>query len=302
MMTPDYFANFFFSRAATDAGTKADTSPPMAAIWRTNVAVIGRTVRRRRQENGLHLRRHGRVHAGHLHLVVEVGGVAQPADQQRRACLRAAATTRLSKVMQTACTFPCAPPARRSARALRGVRRRKTAASCPDARRSPAPACRQGARPGAPHRYGRWSPGRRSRRKGRSAAWSGVYPAVFGPARPGAHEAAGTHGLCGFWPLNPSNHPAATNVGHGATGAVMLKSISAVVAAAAIAAAITLLVGAGERTGRRAPGETGRGRAAPPARSGPGPISIASAPGSAIRACASSPPTGSPATEPRRHL
>ena len=34
--------NFFFSRAATAAGTKAETSPPMPAIWRTNVAVIGR--------------------------------------------------------------------------------------------------------------------------------------------------------------------------------------------------------------------------------------------------------------------
>ena len=31
------------SRAATEAGTKLDTSPPMPAIWRTKVAVIGRT-------------------------------------------------------------------------------------------------------------------------------------------------------------------------------------------------------------------------------------------------------------------
>ena len=36
-------ANLRFSRAATSAGTKAETSPPMAAIWRTKVAVIGRT-------------------------------------------------------------------------------------------------------------------------------------------------------------------------------------------------------------------------------------------------------------------
>src|SRR5215471_15353716 len=36
-------ANFFFKRAATGPGTKAETSPPMPAIWRTNVAVIGRT-------------------------------------------------------------------------------------------------------------------------------------------------------------------------------------------------------------------------------------------------------------------
>ena len=36
-------ANLVFRLAATDGGTNADTSPPMAAIWRTSVAVIGRT-------------------------------------------------------------------------------------------------------------------------------------------------------------------------------------------------------------------------------------------------------------------
>jgi len=40
----DLPANFCFSRVATAAGTKAETSPPMPAIWRTNVAVIGRTI------------------------------------------------------------------------------------------------------------------------------------------------------------------------------------------------------------------------------------------------------------------
>ena len=30
-------------RLATDAGTKAETSPPIPAIWRTSVALIGRT-------------------------------------------------------------------------------------------------------------------------------------------------------------------------------------------------------------------------------------------------------------------
>ena len=34
--------NFSFSRAATSGGTKRDASPPMPAIWRTSVAVIGR--------------------------------------------------------------------------------------------------------------------------------------------------------------------------------------------------------------------------------------------------------------------
>src|SRR6185437_2719108 len=36
-------ANFFFRLAATADGTNAETSPPIAAIWRTSVAVIGRT-------------------------------------------------------------------------------------------------------------------------------------------------------------------------------------------------------------------------------------------------------------------
>ena len=52
----------------------------MPAIWRTSVAVIGRTADRGRQEYRVHLRRHGLVHAGDLHLVVEVGAVAQAAD------------------------------------------------------------------------------------------------------------------------------------------------------------------------------------------------------------------------------
>ena len=39
---PGFPANLFFRRAATGAGTKPETSPPMPAIWRTKVAVIGR--------------------------------------------------------------------------------------------------------------------------------------------------------------------------------------------------------------------------------------------------------------------
>src|SRR5262245_32756942 len=34
--------NFALRLAATEAGTKAETSPPIEAIWRTSVAVIGR--------------------------------------------------------------------------------------------------------------------------------------------------------------------------------------------------------------------------------------------------------------------
>src|SRR5262245_58935525 len=40
---PDLLANFDFNRATTGGGTKDDTSPPIEAIWRTSVAVIGRT-------------------------------------------------------------------------------------------------------------------------------------------------------------------------------------------------------------------------------------------------------------------
>ena len=64
------------------AARRATTSPPIAAIWRTSVAVMGRTPVRGRQEHGLDLGRHGAVHAGELHLVVEVGAVAQAPDEQ----------------------------------------------------------------------------------------------------------------------------------------------------------------------------------------------------------------------------
>ncbi len=79
------YLNLALSRAATLAGTKCEMSPPILAIWRTSVAVIGRTGGRRRQEHRLHLRHHRPVHAGHLHLVIEVGAVAQSPDQDGRA-------------------------------------------------------------------------------------------------------------------------------------------------------------------------------------------------------------------------
>src|SRR5262249_20302357 len=41
---PDLPANLDLRRRATAAGTKAETSPPIAAIWRTSVAVMGRTI------------------------------------------------------------------------------------------------------------------------------------------------------------------------------------------------------------------------------------------------------------------
>src|SRR5262249_4876186 len=36
--------NLAFRALATEGGTKAETSPPMPAIWRTKVAVVGRTL------------------------------------------------------------------------------------------------------------------------------------------------------------------------------------------------------------------------------------------------------------------
>ena len=53
----------------------------MPAICRTKVAVIGRTAGEAGKEYRLHFGRHGGVHAGHLHLVIEIGGVAHAADQ-----------------------------------------------------------------------------------------------------------------------------------------------------------------------------------------------------------------------------
>src|SRR5258708_9961285 len=41
---PDLPANVAFRRTATGAGTNGDTSPPMDAICRTSVALIGRTI------------------------------------------------------------------------------------------------------------------------------------------------------------------------------------------------------------------------------------------------------------------
>ena len=71
---------FRFKRAATARGTKAETSPPMPAICRTKVAVIGRTAGDAAGTWSGRLR-HGGVHPGQLHLIVEIGAVADAADQ-----------------------------------------------------------------------------------------------------------------------------------------------------------------------------------------------------------------------------
>ncbi len=78
-----YFANFAVSRASTGAGTKVETSPPMPAICRTSVAVMGRTMGEAGRKNGLDAGSHGTIHARHLHLIIKVCPVTQAADQQR---------------------------------------------------------------------------------------------------------------------------------------------------------------------------------------------------------------------------
>ena len=55
---------FCLQAAATAGGTKAETSPPMAAIWRTSVAVIGRTATDAGRNTVWTSGRHGLVHAG----------------------------------------------------------------------------------------------------------------------------------------------------------------------------------------------------------------------------------------------
>ena len=168
---PDLPANFDFSRATTAGGTKGDTSPPMEAICRTSVAVIGRTAGRRRQEHGLDVRRHGAVHARHFHLVVEIGAAAQPADQDARALALGGRHHQIGK--RDAAKL--APGLARNRRAglvqhrqpLVGAEQRRLARVRADRQHQPF---RKPRRLRARYRDVRSSPGRRSREKGRCAA------------------------------------------------------------------------------------------------------------------------------------
>ena len=78
-------ANFAFRRAATDGGTNCETSPPMDAICRTSVAVIGRMIGDAGRNTVCTSGAMRPVHPRHFHLVVEIGRAAQPADEERRA-------------------------------------------------------------------------------------------------------------------------------------------------------------------------------------------------------------------------
>ena len=67
------------------AARSALTSPPIEAIWRTSVAVIGRTGGDAGRKTVCTSGAIAPFMPGHLHLVVEVGAAAQAADQHRRA-------------------------------------------------------------------------------------------------------------------------------------------------------------------------------------------------------------------------
>jgi hypothetical protein len=78
-----YPANFFSRAALTTFGTKAETSPPIAAIWRTRLAAMCLVSGRRSQKNRLDLGGKRSIHARHLHFMIEVAGIAEPANDNR---------------------------------------------------------------------------------------------------------------------------------------------------------------------------------------------------------------------------
>ena len=78
---------FAFRPCDTAGETKVEASPPMSAIWRTRFAAMWRTFGEAATNTVWMRRRHRAVHAGHLHLVVEVGAIAQAAEDDRRLVL-----------------------------------------------------------------------------------------------------------------------------------------------------------------------------------------------------------------------
>ena len=91
-------ANFAFSAATTFGGAKGEASPPIEAIWRTRVAVIGLTgdeAGRKTVRNG----RHRAVHPRHLHFEVEIGRVRKPRMIRVAPEARAASTASPVKAM-----------------------------------------------------------------------------------------------------------------------------------------------------------------------------------------------------------
>ena len=88
MNTSEHHAEYFlFKAAATWAGTKASNVAAhggnLADKARSDVAGF----RRRGQKHRFNVRDHGGVHSRHLHFVVEIAGVAQPADDDAGANL-----------------------------------------------------------------------------------------------------------------------------------------------------------------------------------------------------------------------
>ena len=135
-------------RSATTGGTKGSMSPPICGDLPDKRGGDVAGLRARRQENRLQPGRHRAVHAGHLHLVVEVGAVAQPADQDRRADLAREIDDQI--VEGAGLDLDArrrAQRRRRPSRSARAGRRPKASAPSTDARRSRPPACRRAGTP-----------------------------------------------------------------------------------------------------------------------------------------------------------
>ena len=141
-------ANFFFSRAATccrhegrDVAAHAGNLPDQGGGDRANRGRGG-------QEYRLHFGRHRGIHAGHLHFVIEIGGVAHAAHQDGRAGAPRRGDDEIGK--GRAGDLASGRAAERRANLVqpwRAARRPRTAASCRDECRWRAPAGRQAARP-----------------------------------------------------------------------------------------------------------------------------------------------------------
>ena len=77
-------ANFFFKRSGDHRGHKGGNIAAHARYLAHQGGSDRANLRRRRQKHGLYGGRHGGIHAGHLHLVIEVTRIAQTANEDSR--------------------------------------------------------------------------------------------------------------------------------------------------------------------------------------------------------------------------
>ncbi len=129
------------------ATARRDEGPDVAAHLRDLADKRGGDVARfraRRQENGLQPRRHRAVHPRHLHLVVEVGAVAQPADQDRRPDLAREVDDEVVEGAGLDRDSGLGASGAARSRSAPAGRRPRASAPSTDARRSPRRACRRG--------------------------------------------------------------------------------------------------------------------------------------------------------------